>query len=105
MKNLLLGLVTIGLLFACGSESEDTTSGATTPANEPNTNPGDTTPSDSNANAVCAALADESAWTELNTTIDEDTTFTCDRVYVLSGLTFVTNGATLTVEALSLIHI
>ena len=51
-----------------------------------------------NATETCAALDDETAWFELSKTIDADQTLTCDKVYVLTGLTFITNNATLTVE-------
>jgi hypothetical protein len=94
MRKMSLWLLTLGFLSACGSGTDQSTASETGPEREMNTMPGV-----DNADGVCAALTDESAWTELDTRIEADTTLSCARVYVLVGMTFVTNGATLTIEA------
>lgn len=94
-KAIILALL-LPLSVGCGSDSDDNNavnsvaegSGGETPAGEI-----------SNTGAECAALTDETAWTQLNKIIDTDTTLTCDKVYTLQGLTFITGGATLTIEA------
>ena len=95
VRQLILSFILVSLVIGCGSESNDsgTTTGDNTPDMPMNGNGGD------NATETCAALDDETAWFELSKTIDADQTLTCDKVYVLTGLTFITNNATLTVEA------
>lgn len=93
MKKSMIVLVALAVAFGCGSDSDDTNTSTTD-----NTNPsvGDGV---GGVAGECAVLTDESAWTQLNKIIDTDTTLTCDKVYTLQGLTFITNGATLTIEA------
>ncbi|MEM7159685.1 MAG: hypothetical protein AAF799_42990 [Myxococcota bacterium] len=87
-------------LTACPSDdtSEDDTSNAATEGSD---DAGDATDGEDESGgtpAGCAGPSDADARVEVPLAIDGDTTWTCDQVYVLTGISFVNSG-TLTIEA------